>query len=62
MCLSRRDHAFAPFGPVDDRFYAVVARHVPKIPSFVSPAPPVSFPYLDANEGIDILAIGSLGC
>ena len=60
--LSRQDHAFAPLGPVDDRFRVVVARLVLEIPSFVSLAPPISSPYLDANEEIDLLATGSLGC
>ena len=61
MRPSRQDHAFAPFGPVENRFHVAVAWRVPAIPSFVSPTPPVSFPYLDANEGIDLLATGSLG-
>ena len=60
--LSRQDHAFAPLGPIDDRFRVVVARHIPAIPSFVSLAQPASSPYLNANEEIDLLAIGSLGC
>ena len=62
MRLSHQDHAFAPLRPVDDRFHATVARRVLTIPSFVSPAPSVSFPYLDANEEIDLLATGSMGC
>ena len=62
MHLSRQDHAFAPFRLLDYRFHAVVARRVLVIPSFVSPAPPVSFPYLDANERVDLLTTGSLGC
>ena len=62
MCLSHQDHAFSPLGPTDDLFHAVVALRVPAIPSFVSLAPPVSSPYLDVNEEIDLLATGSLGC
>ena len=62
MRLSRQDHTFAPLGPVDDSFHAAIARRILTIPLFVSPAPPVSFPYLDANEEIDLLTTGSLGC
>ena len=53
---------FLYFGTVDDRFHAIGAQRVPVIPLFVSLAPPVSSPYLDDNEEIDLLAIGSLGC
>ena len=60
VLLSRQDHAFTPLGPVDDRFHVVGARRVPAIPSFVLPTPPVSFPYIDANEEIDFLATGLL--
>ena len=59
--LSHQDHAFALLRLVDDRFHIVVAPHCPAIPSFVSPALLVSFPYLDANEEIDLLVTGSLG-
>ena len=62
MRLSRQDHVFALFGPVDDCFQATVARRVPALPLFVLPTPPVSFPYLDANEEIDLLVTGSLSC
>ena len=58
--LSRQDHTFSLLGPIDDRFHVVGARHVPTIPSFVSLAPPVYSPYLDANEEIDLLVTGSL--
>ena len=60
--LSRQVHAFSLLGIVDDRFHTTGAHHVPAIPSFVSLASPVSSPYLDANEEIDLLVIGSLGC
>ena len=59
--LSRQDHAFSPLGPIDDRFYSTVARRVPSIPLVISLASPVSCPYLDANEEIDLLVTGSLG-
>ena len=62
MPLSHQDLSFAPLGPVDDRFCVTVAWRVLAIHSFVLLAPPVSSPYLDANEEIDLLAIGSLGC
>ena len=55
--LSRQDHAFSLLGPIDDRFHVAVAQCVAAIPSFVSLAPPISSPYLDANEEIDLLAI-----
>ena len=62
MCLSHQDHTFSLLGTVDDRFHTANAQLIPVIPSFVSLAPPVSSPYLDANEEIDLLAPGSLGC
>ena len=60
--LFRQDGAFSLLGPVDDHFCAAGAQSIPAIPSFVSLAPPVSSPYLDANEEIDLQAIGSLVC
>ena len=60
--LFHQDCAFFLLGPIDDRFHTAGAQRVPTIPSFVSLAPPVSSPYLEANEEIDLQAIGSLGC
>ena len=60
--LSSQDHAFSLLGPVDDRFHGVGSQRVPAIPSFVSLAPPISSPNLDANEEIDLLVTRSLGC
>ena len=57
-----QDRAFSLLGPTDDRFHTTSAQRVPVIPSSVSLAPPVSSPYLDANEEIDLQATGSLGC
>ena len=62
VCLFRRDHAFSLLGPANDRFHAAGAQLVPTILSFVSLAPPVSSPYLNSNEEIDLQATGSLGC
>ena len=60
--LSCQDHAFSLLRPIHYRFHAAIAWNVPAIPSFTSLASPASFPYLDANEEIDLLATGSLGC
>ena len=62
MRLSRQVHAFSLLGTIDDRFNIENAQRILIIPSFVSLAPPVSSPYLDDNEEIDLLAIRSLGC
>ena len=62
MCLSHQDHAFSLLGNIDDLFHVACAQCVPIIPSFVLLTPLVSSSYLDANEEIDLLALGSLGC
>ena len=59
--LSRQDHAFSLLGTIDDRFHTAGAQRISVIPSFVSLAPPVSSPYLDANEEIDLLVTRSPG-
>ena len=60
--LFHQDCAFFSTRPANDRFHAAGAQRVPQIPSSVSFAPPISSPYLDANEEIDLQATVSLGC
>ena len=56
-----RSRFFLP-GPANDHFHAADVQHDPASPSSALLAPPVSSSCLDANERIDLQAIGSLGC
>ena len=60
--LFRQDCSFFPLEPADNRFHATGAQRIPTIPSLVLLAPPVSSPFLDSNEEIDLQATGSLSC
>ena len=60
--LFRQDHAFSLLGPINYCFHAASAQRILAIPSSISLAPPVASPYLNANEEIDLQAIGPLGC
>ena len=59
--LFRQDCSFFPLEPTDNRFHATGAQCVPAIPSPVLLAPPISSPFLDSIEEIDLQATGSLG-
>ena len=60
--LFHQDRAFFLPGPTNNRFSAADVQRDPAIPLSVLPAPPVSSRCLNANEEIDIRAIGSSGC
>ena len=61
-CLFRQDHTFFLLGPADNLFHVTSAQRVLTIPLSVLVTPPVSFPYLDTNEEIDLQVTESLGC
>ena len=60
--LFRQDHAFFLPGLANDLFHIADVQRDPSIPLFSLLAPHVSSPCLDANEEINLRAIGSLGC
>ena len=55
-----QDHDFFLFGPATGHSLVASTRRDPATPSSVLLTPSVSSPFLDANRGIDPLAIGSL--
>ena len=57
--LLHQDCAFFLPRPKEDRFHATGAQHDPAIPLAALLVPPVSSPYLDANEEIGLQVIES---
>ena len=57
-----QDCAFFLLGPANNHFHAEDVQRDPVIPLSTLPSPLVSSPCLNANEGIDLQAIGSSDC
>ena len=61
-CLAAILHVFFIKIASNDHFHTADVQRDPTTPSFVLSAPPISSLCLDANEKIDLRAIGSLVC